>query len=111
MTICDNVTRAICRSRNEYDDHCVAVKQPDGQTSCPCGKWPAHMQSAPALTDAMLAAAAEPDEETGISWHMRPDEATESMAVAGCRHENMGDMAGRYRAMLADPTAQFEWDK
>ena len=43
-------------------------------------------------------------------WHMRPDEATEEMAVAGCRHENMGDMAGRYGAMLA-ASPEFEWDK
>ena len=30
-----------------------------------------------------------------------PVEPTESMVIAGCRHENMGDMAGRYAAMLA----------
>ena len=29
-----------------------------------------------------------------------PVEPTEEMVVAGCRHENMGDMAGRYNAML-----------
>lgn len=27
-------------------------------------------------------------------------EPTEAMIVAGCRHENMGDMAGRWRAMV-----------
>lgn len=27
-------------------------------------------------------------------------EATEAMVVAGCRHENMGDMAGRWQAMI-----------
>lgn len=27
-------------------------------------------------------------------------EPTEAMVIAGCRHENMGDMAGRYDAMI-----------
>lgn len=30
-----------------------------------------------------------------------PREPTEAMVIAGCRHENMGDMAGRYKAMIA----------
>lgn len=30
-----------------------------------------------------------------------PREPTETMVIAGCRHENMGDMAGRYKAMIA----------
>lgn len=34
-------------------------------------------------------------------WALMPVEPTEEMVVAGCRHENMGDMAGRYKAMLA----------
>ena len=36
-----------------------------------------------------------------VQWIVQPDEATEEMVVAGCQHENMGDMAGRYHAMLA----------
>ena len=28
-----------------------------------------------------------------------PEEPTEAMVNAGCQHENMGDMAGRYKAM------------
>lgn len=27
-------------------------------------------------------------------------EPTDEMVIAGCQHENMGDMAGRYRAMI-----------
>ena len=27
-------------------------------------------------------------------------EPTEAMVIAGCRHENMGDMAGRWQAMI-----------
>lgn len=27
-------------------------------------------------------------------------EPTEAMVIAGCRHENMGDMAGRWQAMV-----------
>lgn len=30
-----------------------------------------------------------------------PKEPTEEMIIAGVLHENMGDMAGRYKAMLA----------
>lgn len=30
-----------------------------------------------------------------------PKEPTEEMLIAGVHHENMGDMAGRYKAMLA----------
>ncbi len=64
---------------------------------------PASVTADAAITAFLVAAA-----EQG--WHMRPDEATEEMAVAGCRHENMGDMAGRYGAMLA-ASPEFEWDK
>lgn len=73
--------------------------------------------------NAFLAAAAEPDEETGISWHMRPDEATEEMVEAimkgtekfepdmlqFCRHYK----GKNYVAMLA-AAPEFdssEWDK
>ena len=34
-------------------------------------------------------------------WRVVPEEPTEEMVIAGCRHEEMGDMAGRYKAMLA----------
>lgn len=68
-----------------------------------------------AAINAFLAAAAEPDEETGISWHMRPDEATEEMLFKGMNIEPGQDdwttFVEIYRAMLADPTAQFELDK
>ena len=75
-----------------------------------------------------LEAAAEPD-ENGIRWHMRPDEATEEMLQGACKTHKVGEsmapgkpgsdsecprIVGRrnkYRAMLADPTAQFEWDR
>ena len=46
-------------------------------------------------------------------WHLRPDEATDEMAMTGieqswAEHDWAPDV---YRTMLADPTAQFEWDK
>ncbi|MBC8741854.1 hypothetical protein F6X40_35490 [Paraburkholderia sp. UCT31] len=34
-------------------------------------------------------------------WQWAPVEPTEEMVATGCRHENMGDMTGRYQAMLA----------
>lgn len=34
-------------------------------------------------------------------WQLVPKEPNEAMVVAGCRHENMGDMRGRYLAMLS----------
>jgi hypothetical protein len=44
-------------------------------------------------------------------WVIVPREPTEAMVVAGCRHENMGDMAGRYKAMLASaPVAPISDD-
>lgn len=33
-----------------------------------------------------------------------PRKATEAMVIAGCRHENMGDMAGRWDAMVREAT-------
>jgi len=37
-----------------------------------------------------------------------PVEPTEEMIIAGCNHANMGDMAGRYKAMLAAAPPQPE---
>jgi hypothetical protein len=34
-------------------------------------------------------------------WVMVPKEPTQEMITAGVHHDNMGDMAGRYRAMLS----------
>ena len=67
------------------------------------------------IITAFLAAAAEPDEETGISWHMRPDVATETMLsdhqVALLSYAPVGRVAylrEAYRAMLA-AAPEFEW--
>ncbi len=96
MTIREKVARAIGEARTPTgrelrgDDlaHLVAYHGPE----------------ATAAITAFLEAAAEE------GWRMCRDEATEEMVVAGCRHENMGDMAGRYHAMLA-AADEFEWDK
>lgn len=40
-----------------------------------------------------------PGDDLGYHLWAAPEEPTEAMVVAGCRHENMGDMAGRYKAM------------
>lgn len=34
-------------------------------------------------------------------WQLVPEQPTEEMLAAGCQYEPMGDMEGRYRAMLA----------
>ena len=59
-------------------------------------------KQATAAINAFLAAAA------GEGWHMRPDEATDGM-IDGVTEP--GGIEDYYRAMLADPTAQFERDK
>ena len=48
----DMVVRAICKSRNEYNDDCVALKQPDGSTICPCGRRLQHLRDAEAAIEA-----------------------------------------------------------
>ena len=69
------------------------------------------------LADAAFAAVTLVAGERG--WHMRPDEATKEMLdTISAGTEIFGpdvlkfwrDMQGKhYLAMLADPTAQFEW--
>jgi len=53
-------------------------------------------------------------------WHMHPDKATREMVNSASKagyHSSDSDewsdreLAREYRAMLADPTAEFEWDK
>ncbi len=78
---------------------------------------------ADAAITAFLEAAAEPDEDDGISWHMRPDEVTEEMVEGACKTHKVGKpmkdgmgecpyFIGRrktYRAMQA-ASPKFVWD-
>ena len=105
MTLREKVARAIY----EIWWHKIEGFAGDPYYGSSANLWQNWSPAATAAIDAFLAAAAEPDEKTGISWHMRPDEATEEMqrVISGrCKHPER-----TYRAMLADPTAQFEWDK
>jgi hypothetical protein len=74
MTIREKVAAALRKS--DHADHFYEVSDEDYSTYADI-----------AIT-AFLEAAAEPDEQTGVSWHMRPI----------------------YRAMLA-AAPEFEWDK
>lgn len=38
-------------------------------------------------------------------------EPTEMMVIAGCHHENMGDMAGRWNAMIDAALKEHEGEK
>lgn len=61
--------------------------------------WQNWSPAAAAAINAFLAAAAEE------GWHMRPDEATEEMIVAGGNHDHVGD---GYEAMH-NAAPKFEW--
>ena len=67
-----------------------------------------HGMKGQAAITAFLEAAAEK------GWHMRPDEATEEMLFRGMNivpgQDDWTTFVEIYRAMLADPTAQFEWE-
>ena len=93
MTIHEKVAAAL--RKRDYDDHFYEVSDEDYSTY------------ADIAINAVLAATAEK------GWHMRPDEAGPDMYDAGravLDNEN-GHMGDVYLAMLADPTAQFEWDE
>ncbi len=105
MTICEKVAEAMWADTN---DNCggnwVAVETITQET---------YRSNACVAIATFLTAAAEE------GWHMRPDEATETMCKAGI--ENAGDERGRtggpddafkliWRAML-DTTDDFEWEK
>ena len=71
--------------------------------------WEKWLPAADRIITAFLEAAAEPDEQTGTRWHMRPDEATYKMIVAGDTiRVPDGFMDSRYKAMLA-AAPKFEW--
>jgi hypothetical protein len=58
------------------------------------------------ITDGAEVYLAAPQQAIPAGYALVPIEPTEAMVVAGCNHENMGDMAGRYKAMIAAaPTA------
>ncbi len=72
MIIREKVARAICESEH-------GAPEPDAEIYVRMKRakaWEGRIDMATAAINAFLAAAAEPDEETGITWHMRPDEAT-----------------------------------
>ena len=77
----ERVARAICCPTGCRTKPCVA------QT----GDCPIEAQAAITAYKAALADA---------GYVVVPREPTEEMVVAGCRHENMGDMAGRWKAMI-----------
>ena len=97
MTIREKVARAILLRRTRPDFHAVVKKA-----------WAVDhdRELTTAAINAFLAAAAEPDKETGISWHMRPDEATEEMIIAGGNHDHVGD---GYEAMH-NAAPEFKWE-
>ena len=101
MTIREEVAHAI-RQKTAEIDHRPDVIQPDPM-------WFSH-EFATAAINAFLTAAAEPDEKTGISWHMRPDEATDEMVSNLWKPRHEHTEKGAYRAMLA-AAPEFEWDK
>ena len=132
MTILEKVARAIAvdqSGRDPFDQHAGV----DGTWiteeahKAHCDEW---LVCATAAINAFLAAAAEQ------GWHMRPDKATEEMVRKAAETPKMqavdgamqlaqihgwgppawndwddSPVADAYRAMLADPTAQFEWDE
>ena len=116
MTIREKVALAISRG---YDDFLRATPAEDLDDISP-RQWAYRFCTDHAIT-AFLEAAAE------RGWHLRPDEATEEMGEAWAKlaldriqkavegeMRTVGMVKGakeNYRAMLADPTAQFEWDK
>lgn len=53
------------------------------------------------LVDDVRRVICEARKEIPDGWKLVPLEPTEEMVIAGCRHENFGDMAGRYAAMLS----------
>ena len=63
--------------------------------------FPTSDEIATAATNAFLKAAAEQ------GWHMRPDEATEEMIIAGGNHHHIGD---GYEAMH-NAADEYAWDK
>lgn len=71
-----------------------------------CGaEGPTRDSEAEAIAAWNRALSAQPEQARTEGWKPMPPEATDEMIAAGCRHENMGDMAGRYRAMfLAAPS-------
>ena len=83
MTIREKVALALRYAKLEDDDVDVAVT-------------------------AFLEAAAEPDEQTGISWHMRPDEATGAMQEAGMGEDGPNCPEPSWRAMC-NAAPEFEW--
>jgi len=123
MTIREKVARAICLLF-EGEDKCPFGREippsdepymEDGgfaMTGKEIDEWGALTERAATVAiDAFLAAAAEPDEKTGISWHMRPDEATEEMlTVVMPSVQDKECYEIDYLAMLA-AAPEFEWDK
>ncbi len=109
----DNYTQA---AKMEHGGDCT--KEP---YSCPRCYAEEIQAAAHAAITAFLAAAAEPDEQTGISWHMRSDEVTADMKHAAflamdnaaCRGDPKArawDCVVGHRAMLA-AAPEFEWDR
>ena len=107
MTIREQVARAIA-----FSDSAIT---PKGHKEL---SWPYnwsqsevadHVVVATAAVTTFLQAAAEQ------GWHMRPDEATEEMLSRGMNivpgQDDWTTFVEIYRAMLADPTAQFELDR
>ena len=113
MIIREKVARAICESEH-------GAPEPDAEIYVRMKRakaWEGRIDMATAAINAFLAAAAEPDEETGISWHMRPDVATETMLsdhqIALLSYASVGRVVylrEAYRAMLTT-APKFEWDK
>jgi hypothetical protein len=112
MTIREKVARAICEAdafAPEPDDK-IYIKMRIAKA------WQGRTEMGTAAITAFLEAAAEPDEQTGVSWHMRPDEATEAIIRAGKKVKflepdlSTGYPDKIYRAMLA-AAPEFEWDK
>ena len=109
MTIQKKVARAICKDL--WAKGLIDMELPPEHFLIPV------MVTANVAIVAFLEAAAEPDER-GVSWHMRPDEATEEMTSVTKEKETI--VAGIYRsreflkegyhAMLA-VAPEFEWDK
>jgi len=48
----DMAVRAICKDRNEHNDICIALKQPDGTTTCACGKRLQYLRDAQVAIEA-----------------------------------------------------------